>query len=174
MFFTHERVELSFSATLSVATLETWGGLRRQHELPMQPAAVPPPPPSASARLGLRGRVPRVTRRTPPAQEPGAARDPPPYRRRLGRTPRSPTPASSARLWSGRFTKAQGAGAARALKSPGRPLRHNGFEQVRAPAVLAKPKQKPKGLDREERRRGDPSRSSAPLPKRPALGHANC
>lgn len=30
-------------------TLETWGGLRRQHELPIQPAAPPPPPPSASA-----------------------------------------------------------------------------------------------------------------------------
>lgn len=30
-------------------TLETWGGLRRQHELPIQPAAPPPPPPTASA-----------------------------------------------------------------------------------------------------------------------------
>lgn len=116
----------------------------------------PPRPPARASRSGARdlGAAPATLRK--------AARRT--ARPRLGRTSRSPSsarslarpPASSARLRPGRFRKAQGAGAARALKSPGRPLRHNGFEQVRAPAGLAKPKQKPKGLDRGERRRGDP------------------
>ncbi|XP_040589328.1 translation initiation factor IF-2-like [Mesocricetus auratus] len=63
-------------------TLETWGGRRRQHELPIQPAAAPPPPPPPqpppppfSQRLGPSrpGRVASSSspgpRRAPPAPE---------------------------------------------------------------------------------------------------------
>lgn len=155
-------------------TLETSGGLGRQHELPIQPAAAPPTlrasgparPPPAAASLGRAAFARGLWATVTPTLVRGAPRrslhsHPSLHWPAAGSSPLRPRQGSPRRRRGG------------ALKRPGSSPPHNGFEQVGGPDWPVSAPREPRDWTTGGRGRGNPLLPRLSFPA-PALGPTNC